>query len=71
MAVNELMPTLYSGVLGAVSRPFAALDVMCECFFRCSRTIRHPPSTAKNIFILACFYDGCAVIRPVGAPARQ
>ena len=44
--------------------------MLCGGLLVTKRIIRNLPSTAKHFFS-ACFFDGSAVIRPVGAPARR
>ena len=66
------MSTLYPGILASVSRPFDILDAMWLAFGTLANTNKKTPAiNGENVILLACYIDGCAVIRPVGAPARQ
>ena len=69
MAVNEKFPTLCVYVVPCFdgSRPEATRLVGYHVE---GLTIRHLPSTTKNISS-GCFFDGNAVVRSLGAPARR
>ena len=62
------MPTLCPGAAATEPRPFGALDVMSLAY----QTLKNNKTPAINgdFFSFTCFIVGCAVIRPVGVPAR-
>ena len=74
MAVNEqfpsLMPTLYPGSMATGPKPYASLDKMWKAFGDLSNN-KTPAINGDKFFFFASFFVGCAVIRPVGAPARR
>ena len=74
MAVNEqfpsLMPTLYPGSMATGPKPYASLDEMWKAFDDLSNN-KTPAINGEFFFFFASFFVGCAVIRPVGAPARR
>ena len=72
MVVNEqypnLMPTLYPGGMATEVRPFGTLNAMCLVFLSLANI--KTPAINGDFFSFTCFIVGCAVIRPVGVPAR-
>ena len=71
VAANEqfptLLPALYPGSKATNPRPYASLDAMQRAFSDKSDTCRQ----RRIIFSPPCFFDGSAVVRPDGAPARR
>ena len=74
MAINEQFPTLiltlYPGIKATDPRPYASLDAPCGNILVTWRTIRHPPSTAKNIslYLFLQLERGHPLLRGPGPP---
>ena len=74
-AVNEqfptLMPTLDPSSKATDPRPYASLDAMWKTFSDLAHNKTPTCRQRQETFFSTCFFDGNAVIRPVGAPARR
>ena len=74
MAVNEqfpsLMPTLYPDSMATGPKSYASLDEIWKAFGDLSNN-KTPAINGEKKKIVACFFVGNGVIRPVGAPARR
>ena len=74
VAANEqfpaLLPALYPGSKTMDPRPYASLDAMWRAFSDYAHN-ETPAVNDETFFSSPCFFDGSAVMRPVGAPARR